>query len=120
MTYVVSVVYRSRYYVTCCCRCSRMNNWEPASLVTACSPLAPSNPAHNHSCPLPHLPQCDAQPHTCNVWLPKFRAESSSELSDALQALGVGSLFDRWRCDLSRLCRNGPLFVTNVVHKVSC
>ena len=50
------------------------------------------------------------------VYLPKFTFESSFELPDALQALGITDLFDPWLADLTGMADAG-LFITRAIHK---
>lgn len=48
--------------------------------------------------------------------LPKFTLEQSITMNDVLRSLGVKDLFSE-HCDLSGICENGGLSVTEVIHK---
>ena len=53
--------------------------------------------------------------------VPKFRAEWSGELNDALKALGLTSAFDPGAADFTPMghSENGSLFIGNVIHKTA-
>ncbi len=54
-----------------------------------------------------------------NAALPKFETESSTELSDVLQKLGMTDLFSMTDADLSGVgtSSNGPIYASKVIHK---
>jgi serpin B len=53
-----------------------------------------------------------------NITLPKFRAEYSVELSDALKALGMSVAFDQSKADFSKMCgKAGDAWIGQVIHK---
>ena len=52
-----------------------------------------------------------------DVYLPKFKADFASSLNRALQEMGMSSLFDPGRADLSGMNGGRDLYVSNVIHK---
>ncbi len=52
-----------------------------------------------------------------DLYLPKFRVDSSMSLTHTLQQLGVREAFKAQAADFSRLSEQ-PLFISDVVHKV--
>jgi len=51
------------------------------------------------------------------VALPKFEFESSYELTEPLQALGMKRAFDAAAAEFGRICTAEPLFIAKVLHK---
>lgn len=53
--------------------------------------------------------------------VPKFKAEWSGELSDALTALGLEGAFDSEKADFAAMGsnENGPLYIGSVIHKTA-
>lgn len=52
------------------------------------------------------------------IRLPRFKAESSLELSDALAAMGMKQAFDPAAADFTAMSDAKPLFVSSVLHKM--
>ncbi|ESN95905.1 hypothetical protein HELRODRAFT_157615 [Helobdella robusta] len=66
---------------------------------------------------LNNLPQKLHNYKTLELWLPKFKLESSFELGDVLKKLGLVDLFEHGRADLSKMDGTRELYVSKVVHK---
>ncbi|RXN26576.1 leukocyte elastase inhibitor-like isoform X1 [Labeo rohita] len=54
---------------------------------------------------------------TIRVHLPKFKLEVESSLSEILQEMGMSSVFQETKADLTGMSSNGRLFISAVVHK---
>jgi serpin B len=52
-----------------------------------------------------------------NLVIPKFKVESTFELSDALPAMGMQDAFDASKADFSSISGKPELYISNVVHK---
>ncbi|KAM7176603.1 serpin B3-like [Macrochelys suwanniensis] len=59
-----------------------------------------------------HLKEDEVQ-----VYLPRFKIETSAKLNQYLEALGITDVFHRGVSDLSGMTKTGGLFVSHVVHK---
>uniref|UniRef100_A0A8C3SUI5 Serpin domain-containing protein n=1 Tax=Chelydra serpentina TaxID=8475 RepID=A0A8C3SUI5_CHESE len=51
------------------------------------------------------------------VYLPRFKIETSAKLNQYLEALGITDVFHQGVSDLSGMTKTGGLFVSHVVHK---
>lgn len=51
------------------------------------------------------------------VGLPKFRAEYSTSLNEALKTLGMGDAFDPEKANFKGMAADPPLYISNVGHK---
>ncbi len=51
------------------------------------------------------------------VHLPKFKLEVESSLSEILQEMGMSSVFQETKADLTGMSSKGGLFISAVVHK---
>ncbi len=51
------------------------------------------------------------------VHLPKFKLEIESSLSEILQKMGMSSVFQETKADLTGMSSKGGLFISAVVHK---
>ena len=51
--------------------------------------------------------------------IPKFTAETTTELNDALTAMGMADAFDASRADFSNLgtSSDGPLYISRILHR---
>lgn len=56
------------------------------------------------------------QPKLVNLQLPKFKIESGSSLKESLTALGLKSVFDEFKADLSEIAKE-QLFVSEIQHQ---
>lgn len=52
-----------------------------------------------------------------NVYLPKFKLEIESSLSEILEGMGMTSLFQGSKADLTGMSSQGGLFLSSVTHK---
>ena len=63
------------------------------------------------------LKSLDLNSITANVTIPKFKIQSSFDLSDNLQKLGIHHLFLGGKADLSGIEESKSLYVSKVLHK---
>ena len=52
-----------------------------------------------------------------HISLPKFSYDYDISLNDTLMALGIKEAFNAEKADLSGICADTPLFISNVIHK---
>ncbi|MSU77007.1 MAG: serpin family protein [Gemmataceae bacterium] len=59
------------------------------------------------------------QPRGVQVWLPKFKMDTTYELADTLKAMGMPLAFDERRADFSGMSKSKdePLHISRVIHK---
>ena len=57
------------------------------------------------------------KPVYANVTIPKFKIESSFDLSDNLQKLGIHHLFSEYKSDLSGIEKSRSLYISKALHK---
>jgi serpin B len=58
-------------------------------------------------------------PRNISLELPKFSAETRVDLAQTLAAMGMPTLFDSQRADLSGITTDEPLYVTHVIHQAN-
>lgn len=59
----------------------------------------------------------NSRPMQTELWMPKFKLSSKYDLKQIMSGLGVVNLFDRHKCDLSKITGDDDLFVSHAVHQ---